>query len=522
MTTGSGSAVGSARPGECEDHVSVVAIEPERTGDCLDDLPTDTDLAGLLEPGVPSDAQAGELRELLTSEAWRAATRTARQINRRRIRGFTPLSKEVGELLLLNHVRHCVRSGRPGTGAIYTSIIAICTSLVFTNTMMRMTTASTASNHGPASAPQGEHWLAPVILLAVGTFAIGTDSFVLAGILPQLSPGLRVTEGAAGQVVTAFAITYATTAPFLSVLTHRVPRKTLIAFGLTLFVLMNVAGAFAPTLGVLIVTRVVCALGAASFTPTANAVSTVLAGPAARGRALSITLGGIALGTVFGVPVGTTIGQHLGWQASLLFVAAVGLVALVALVIVLPHLAGDAVIPMRQRFAVMGDRRVVLVVAITALATGSGILVHTYIAPIVHATAGISGALLALGLLVWGIGGAVGAFGCGWVIDRLGAGRTSALGIAILAAALVVIAFSSSATVTLVVMFFGGVGSWAFAAPNNHMVTGLHRRWRASSSRSTPPAPMWGRRSARASVGCLWARVLAQRRPHSLAQPASS
>ena len=340
--------------------------------------------------------------------------------------------------------------------------------------MMTMTSASTTQQHRPASSPQQNHWLTPVILLAVGTFAIGTDSFVLAGILPQLSSGLHVSEGAAGQVVTAFAITYAIAAPFLSVLTHRIPRKLLITIGLTVFVVMNIAGAFAPTLSVLVATRVICALGAASFTPTANAVSTVLAGPASRGRALSIALGGIALGTVFGVPVGTTIGQHLGWQRSLLFVAAVGLVALVALGIVLPHLNGDAAVPMRRRFAVMGDRRVILVVAVTALATGSGILVYTYIAPIVHATAGITGSALALGLLIWGVGGAVGAFGCGWVIDKIGSGRTSALGIAILAAALIAIALSTSAPLTLVVMFFGGIGSWAFVAPNNHMITGLH------------------------------------------------
>ncbi|GAA2234536.1 MFS transporter [Promicromonospora sukumoe] len=319
-----------------------------------------------------------------------------------------------------------------------------------------------------------DRWIIPVALLALGTFAIGTDSFVLAGILPELATGLRISEGAAGQVVTAFAITYAVAAPFLSALTHRVPRKTLITVGLTVFVLMNAAGALAPNFAVLLVTRVLCALGAAAFTPTANAVSTVLAGPARRGRALSITLGGIALGTVFGVPVGTTIGQHLGWQASLGFVAAVGLIALVALLAVLPRLQGEATVPMRHRFAVMGDPRVILVVLVTAVATGAGILVYTYIAPITQAIAGISGTALATGLLIWGIGGAIGAFGCGWFIDRIGAGLTSALAIALLAAALTVIAFAESPALVIAAMFFGGIGSWAFVAPDNHMLTGLH------------------------------------------------
>jgi predicted MFS family arabinose efflux permease len=324
-----------------------------------------------------------------------------------------------------------------------------------------------------APSAASRHWAFPVALLAVGTFAIGTDSFVLAGILPQLSSGLNISEGAAGQVVTVFAITYAVAAPFLAVFTQRVPRRRLIAIGLSVFVLANIAGAFAPTLEALLATRVLCALGAASFTPTANAVAAALAGPARRCTALSITLGGIALGTVFGVPIGTAIGQALGWEASLVFVAAVGIAALAALLLVLPPLDAEPAVSLRRRFAVMGEWRVITVVLVTAVATGSGILVYTYIAPLLGALTGISGGALAWGLLIWGVGGAIGAFGCGPVIERIGAGRTSALGILVLAGALAMIAFAPSSPVALVAMLFGGIGSWSFVAPNNHMLTGF-------------------------------------------------
>jgi predicted MFS family arabinose efflux permease len=337
-----------------------------------------------------------------------------------------------------------------------------------------MTSSTPIQSDRPGQAPTLQRWRVPVTLLAVGTFAIGTDSFVLAGILPQLASGLHVSEGSAGQVVTAFAVTYAVAAPFLSVVTQRIPRKTLVSLGLALFVLANVAGAFAPTLGLLLLARVFCALGAASFTPTANAVSAILAGPAARGRALSITLGGIAVGTVFGVPVGTAIGQRVSWNASLLFVAAVGFVALVAVWFVLPHLSGESAVPLRQRFRVMGDKRVILVVAVTALATGSGILVYTYIAPILEAMAGITGSTLALALLAWGVGGAIGAFGSGVVADKIGSGKTSALGVALLGLGLLIIALAHVTPVIFIGMVLGGVGSWSFVAPNNHMLTGLH------------------------------------------------
>jgi predicted MFS family arabinose efflux permease len=68
--------------------------------------------------------------------------------------------------------------------------------------------------------------------------------------------------------------------------------------------------------------------------------------PAHRGRALSIILGGLTVGTVFGVPVGTWIGQHLSWPASLIFVAAVGAVALLGVLSVLPALPIPPAVPL--------------------------------------------------------------------------------------------------------------------------------------------------------------------------------
>jgi Major Facilitator Superfamily len=105
-------------------------------------------------------------------------------------------------------------------------------------------------------------WGRPVAVLALGSFAMGTDSFVLAGILPQISDGLGVSTAAAGQTITAFAVTYGLAAPFLAVLTSRVPRKPLLALALALFTLANLGSAAAPSLTILLLARVLAGLGA--------------------------------------------------------------------------------------------------------------------------------------------------------------------------------------------------------------------------------------------------------------------
>ncbi|MET9819487.1 MFS transporter [Streptomyces sp. NPDC006355] len=135
---------------------------------------------------------------------------------------------------------------------------------------------------------------------------------------------MHLTTGAAGQTVTAFALAYGLAAPFLAAYTSRLPRKPLMACALALFVLANLASAAAPNLPLLLTARIIAGLGAALYTPSTSAAAAALADPAHRGRAMSIIIGGLTLGTVFGVPVGTIIGETISWRASLVFVVAVG------------------------------------------------------------------------------------------------------------------------------------------------------------------------------------------------------
>jgi predicted MFS family arabinose efflux permease len=52
-----------------------------------------------------------------------------------------------------------------------------------------------------------------LLVLALGMFALGTDSFVVAGVLPEISQFFTVPISAAGQTTTIYAVTYALLAP---------------------------------------------------------------------------------------------------------------------------------------------------------------------------------------------------------------------------------------------------------------------------------------------------------------------
>jgi len=164
--------------------------------------------------------------------------------------------------------------------------------------------------------------LSSTIVLATGTFAVGTDAFVVTGFLPEMARTLDVSPQAAGQSVTVFAVAYAVLSPVLATLTARVPRRVLLVCALVVLGLANIGSALAPSYGVLVATRVLAAFGAASYTPNAGAAAAALVRPAQRARALAIVLGGLTAATAVGVPLGNLAERAVDWRSVLGLVAA--------------------------------------------------------------------------------------------------------------------------------------------------------------------------------------------------------
>jgi len=142
-------------------------------------------------------------------------------------------------------------------------------------------------------------------LLAIGTFTIGTDAFVVAGILPELATDLDVSVAAAGQLVTAYSLAYAVLAPLGASLTGPLCRRTVLVGALAAFAAGNAVSAAADQYAVLLGGRVLAATGAASFTPQASAVAFALVPERLRARALSVIVGGFTVATVLGIPIST-------------------------------------------------------------------------------------------------------------------------------------------------------------------------------------------------------------------------
>lgn len=261
-----------------------------------------------------------------------------------------------------------------------------------------------------------------VLALALTTFAVGTGTFIVTGLLGGVARDLSVPVGTAGHLVTVFAAAFAVLSPVLVAATARVGRRRLLATSLALFALANAAAAVAPTFSLLLLTRVAAASLAAICTPVAVATAARLAPPGRKGRALSVTIGGISVAWVVGVPSGAVLIDHLGWRVSFALTAGLALFAAIAVGALLPRLASQpaAAGGFAPRLAVAGRPAVLASLLVTVLAMVSGFTVLTYVRPLLEGLTGFGGEGIGSMLLLFGLGAVAGSVLGGYGADRWG------------------------------------------------------------------------------------------------------
>ncbi|MBD8645036.1 MFS transporter [Stenotrophomonas sp. CFBP 13724] len=302
----------------------------------------------------------------------------------------------------------------------------------------------------------------PLALLALtlGAFAIGTTEFVIVGLLPTIAADLQVSLPSAGLLVSLYALGVAVGAPVLTALTGRVPRKTLLVALMLVFTIGNLVAFLAPGYNALIVARILTGLAHGVFFSIGSIIATSVVPKEKAASAIAIMFTGLTVALVTGVPLGTFIGQHLGWRATFLAVSGLGVVALLGSLAFVPrNLAQSAPATFRQQLGVLAQPRLLMVYAMTALGYGGTFLSFTYLAPILQEVTGLSANAVSGVLLVYGISVAFGNVWGGRLADRLGPIPALKRIFALLALVLLVLTFTAYNTwlVLLTVLALGAV-----------------------------------------------------------------
>lgn len=312
--------------------------------------------------------------------------------------------------------------------------------------------------------------LKQLIWLMLGSFAIGTEGFVIAGILPDVAQDLHVSVAQAGYLVVAFSLTYGVATPLLAVLTATWPRERVLRLAMGGFALGNAAAALTGGFAGLMAARVALAVCAGIYMGTASAYAAAAVEPARRGRALSLVYLGMNAATVLGVPVGTVVGHAYGWRATFLMIAGIALVAWAGLCLPRAPQPLQPAPGLRERLRIAARPEVLLGLLSTLLCFSGVFAMYTYLAPLLAQAAGVSAQGLVLALLLFGLAGMAGNLVGGRLADRHGPMPVitmvlSLLGLVFLAMAGVAQAgpSASSAAVLVGLLVAWGFIGWQFA-----------------------------------------------------------
>jgi len=307
--------------------------------------------------------------------------------------------------------------------------------------------------------------------LALGTFAIGTEGFMIAPLLPDLARDLSVSLASAGQLVTVFALTYALSSPVLTALTGEIDRRRLLIASMLAFAAANFVAWSAHSYPALLTARILLAIAAGLYVPNANALGSAIVETSRRGTALSIVTGGTSVAVALGVPLGALVGDRFGWRLNFAAVGALALIATAGLLAGLPRdIAGLLpVSSLRERLDVARQPAVLLALLSTMLWATGAFTVYTYLASFLARAAGIAGSSVGAVLFTWGIAAVIGLRLGGRLTDRFGHLPVIVTSLSVLALAFLSLSMSSvllapvaARVPILLAIAVWGVSAWAF------------------------------------------------------------
>lgn len=257
-----------------------------------------------------------------------------------------------------------------------------------------------------------------VVSLSMGVFGLVTAEFLPASILTPMARDLAITDGAAGQAVTATAIVGALVAPVMAIITRGIDRRLLMWSFSILLIVSNIIAATAGSLTMLLIARILLGVALGGFWSMSAAMVMRLVPMRLVPRGMSLMMTGVSVATVTAAPVGAYIGELWGWRTAFYTAAAVGILALLVQMLTLPKLPAQGAPGLGTLFGLFKRPSLrIAVIAVLLVITGH-FAGFTYVRPFLEQVPQLSIEAISLTLLAYGIGGFFGNFAGALLVER--------------------------------------------------------------------------------------------------------
>ena len=304
----------------------------------------------------------------------------------------------------------------------------------------------------------------------IGVFIVGMVEMMVAGIMNLMSDDLGVSEAIIGQLVTLYALTFAICGPILVKLTNRYPARPVLLWTLIAFVVGNGIIAVAPNFTILVIGRILSSAAASLIIVKVLALTAMLTIPKNRGKMIGVVYTGFSGANVFGVPIGTMIGDWIGWRFTFVFIIVISLIAGLLMLKYLPtttelnqanRMYNNVSDDNQVTSHIVRPVEVVKFLAITLLILIANSVTFVFINPLILEN-GHSMGYVSLALLVNGVAGVVGTSMGGVLADKLTSKRWLIIAFTVFIVVMLAINLILSTTVLLLVgLFIWNIVQWS-------------------------------------------------------------
>lgn len=258
--------------------------------------------------------------------------------------------------------------------------------------------------------------LIPLLALSLAAFVTIVTEALPAGLLTPMAQDFAISAAAAGQSITAYAVGSFLAAIPLMTLLQGMRRRRLLLLTLAGFTVANLVTAIARDYTLLLVARTVAGAAAGVLWALLAGYAAAMAPAQQKGKAIAIAMAGTPLALSIGVPLGTFVGNAIGWRESFMALSALSMLLMLVLRLTAPEQPGQSAQqrrPLRAVLRLPGVRSVLLLVLCIVLAHN---ILYTYISPFLQ-PAGLMARTDAI-LLLFGLCSLVSIVVTGIFVDR--------------------------------------------------------------------------------------------------------
>lgn len=307
-----------------------------------------------------------------------------------------------------------------------------------------------------------------IVTFIFSVFIVGMVEMMVAGIMNLMSQDLHVSEAVIGQLVTLYALTFAICGPILVKVTQRFKAKSVLLWTLVTFIIGNLIIAIAPNFTILVIGRILSSAAASLIIVKVLALTAMLTSPKNRGKMIGVVYSGFSGANVFGVPIGTLIGDWVGWRFTFIFIVAVSVIVGILMIMYLPkehelsyanHTDADHSNQVTSK--VLRPAEVAKFILITFLILVANSVTFVYINPLILSN-GHEMSFVSLALLINGVAGVIGTSLGGIFADKWTSKRWLIISITIFIVMMLVLNFILSGTIMLLIgLFVWNIMQWS-------------------------------------------------------------